>query len=72
MKTSNMLCLSCGKFLPHTSYSEQRTIIYMGVEVDYNECGWICSVCGEEQQTMQQFDDSLAEIKETYNLLKKG
>ena len=34
--------------------------------------GWICSVCGEEQQTMQQFDDSLAEIKQTYNILKKG
>lgn len=72
MKTSEMLCLSCGKFLPHTSYCETRNITYMGVDVDYTESGWICSVCGEEQQTMQQFEDSLAEIKQTYNILKKG
>lgn len=72
MKTSNMLCFSCGKFLPHTSYCESRIINYMGIDIEYMESGWICSVCGEEQQTMQQFDDSLAEIKQTYNILKKG
>lgn len=71
MKTDNLLCLSCGKFLPHTSYCESRTLNYRGVDIDYMESGWICSVCGEEQQTMQQFDDSLAEIKETYSILNK-
>ena len=72
MKKDKMYCTACRKFTEHRSYCEERTIDYMGFPVDYTEEGWICTHCGEEQQTVEQFDKAMAEIKETHYILKKG
>lgn len=68
----SMFCVMCQKNTEHTPYCEERTYTYKGLDVDYSEEGWICNHCGEEQQTVAQFDKSMAEIKETYFILNKG
>lgn len=67
----DMYCIVCRKETPHTPYCEDREYNYRGVDVDYTENGWICNVCGEEQQTVQQFDESMADIRESYFIKKK-
>ena len=72
MKKDKMYCTACRRFTEHRSYCEERSVEYLGYAVDYTEEGWICTHCGEEQQTVEQFDKAMAEIKETYYILKKG
>ena len=70
-RKEEMYCIVCKKKTEHTPYSEERDYIYRDVLVTYNEEGWICNHCGEEQQTVAQFDASMAEIRESYFILKK-
>ena len=68
---ADMYCMCCKKETPHTPYCEEREFNYRDILVSYTENGWICNVCGEEQQTAQQFDEAMAEIRETYYIMKK-
>ena len=67
-----MFCVMCRKNTGHTPKCEARIFNYKGIDIDYYEEGWICNHCGEEQQTVAQFDKAMKEVKETYFILNKG
>lgn len=69
---ARMYCIRCKTFTEHTSYCEERTIPYLGYMIDYEEEGWICSHCGDEQQTVPQYDKAMEEIRETYYIKKRA
>jgi hypothetical protein len=38
----------------------------MGTNVEYTEMGRVCSVCGNETQSVEENNDSMRQIKENY------
>ena len=69
-KTVMDYCIECGKETEHIRYCEDREFEWNGVMVPYTETGRTCSICGSETQSIQENDESLAEIKENYRSMK--
>lgn len=65
-KTVMDFCICCGKNTEHVRYVEDRTFNWMGVDVEYTEMGRVCSICGNETQSVAENDDSMAQIKANY------
>ena len=61
-------CLQCKKITPHISYSEEREYEYLGVIVDITENGFVCSICGDEVQSTEQYKEALEDMREDYYL----
>ena len=68
--TSKMYCIQCKKTTDHVPYIEDDTIDYNGVMVEFTDKGFICSVCGSQNCTPEQYDDVLQEIRENYELTR--
>jgi YgiT-type zinc finger domain-containing protein len=65
-KTVMDFCIFCGKNTEHIRYVEDRTFDWMGTNVEYTEMGRVCSVCGNETQSVEENNDSMRQIKENY------
>lgn len=65
-QTVTDLCIECGKMTEHIRYCEDREFEWFGVMVPYTETGRICSICGTECQSTEEWDNSMAQIKENY------
>jgi len=66
--TSKMYCIQCKKTTDHVPYIEDDTINYNGVMVEFTDKGFICSVCGSQNCTPEQYDEVMQEIRENYEL----
>jgi YgiT-type zinc finger domain-containing protein len=65
-KTVMDFCIFCGKNTEHIRYVEDRTFDWMGTNVEYTEMGRVCSVCGNETQSVEENNDSMNQIRENY------
>jgi len=65
-KMINDFCIECGKFTSHIPYCEDREIMWHGKPVTYSETGRVCSVCGNETQSVEENDESIQQIKDGY------
>ena len=68
--TSKMYCTQCKKTTDHVPYIEDDTINYNGVMVEFTDKGFICSVCGSQNCTPEQYDEVMQEIRENYELTR--
>ena len=69
-QTSKMYCVQCNKTTDHVPYIEDDTIDYNGVMVEFTDKGFICSVCGSQNCTPEQYDEVMQEIRENYELTR--
>jgi len=66
MKLEKQYCTECRKSQDHREYMEEDTVNYMGMDIDFTDRGYICCVCGESCQSVEQYDACMAEIREEY------
>ena len=70
--TTKLFCIYCKKETDHLPYIEDDTINYGGTVVEFTDKGYICCKCGAQNCTPEQYDAVMSEIKENYQLMKKG
>lgn len=70
-ETRQEYCLSCKKETEHMPYSESDTINYNGVQIAFEDKGYICTKCGDQYTPPRTYDAIMQEIRDTYNALLK-